>query len=185
MLNCLKQSHHLISLVVMLQDMRLLGQMSKGMYVDDPLERINPETLATYYDAGEDAQVYSNLNNGGNAGDSALVHLVDEVGRLQEKNIRHKALSMPRHGNPFAEAKEVERMFWEAISQLQDGNIVPRFYGVHDEELEGGYPDQETIKYGGRGKSLRIQLPVDIWLPRAIFWAQAASILDEYLRTTT
>ncbi|EIN13071.1 hypothetical protein PUNSTDRAFT_42477 [Punctularia strigosozonata HHB-11173 SS5] len=141
-------------------DMRLLGQISQGVYRDDPLDRINPVTLQEYYGGGDheaDEDDEELTVPDPEPEDPALAELVDEIGRLQEKNLRHKALRVARHSNPFEDNEEAEEAFWEAAAELQRSNIIPRFYGVHEDEQDSAtYPDFETIRWRQVGDNAEV-----------------------------
>jgi hypothetical protein len=46
---------------------------------------------------------------------------------------------------------------------------------------EGGYPAYESISVGRCKPELVIDLPVELWLPRAIIWAQALHAMQYFI----
>jgi hypothetical protein len=171
--------------------MRLLGQLTQGLYKDDPLDRVDPNTLHLYYgynrqrteeevaESSDDDSISDAEEN-----DPALSHLVEEIGRHQSKNIKHSGARVARHESPFSNNPEGERLFMETISDICSAGLVPRHYGVHPNEVAdaGGYPTYETINYGARGKALTIQLPEDVWFPRAVLWVQGLIVLRRHFQ---
>ncbi|KAJ7443289.1 hypothetical protein FB451DRAFT_1413781 [Mycena latifolia] len=76
----------------------------------------------------------------------------------------------------------MEANFFAALAEITEQNIVPQGFGVQEDEWEdGGYPAAEAINPGTRGKEIIVALPREIWLPRAIFFAQALDAMTRFL----
>ncbi|KAF7318562.1 Integrase catalytic domain-containing protein [Mycena chlorophos] len=137
------------------EDARFLGQTSLGLYADD-VRRIHPDVL----------QRYRNLQ--GEA-------LDDAIAQDQEPEIRHDGVEAPRAEDPF-DSDEAQRIFHNASRQVASSQIIPSGYGVTPNEWENGvYSEIEGLKVGKR--VVQIRLPREVWLPRAVQWAQALDVI--------
>ncbi|KAF9023504.1 hypothetical protein BDZ89DRAFT_890185, partial [Hymenopellis radicata] len=69
-------------------------------------------------------------------------------------------------------------MFDDALRLAQSTGSIPHGYGMLPHEWEQGeYPSYELLPVGRRvGNELRINLPDEIWRPRAQLWVQALDI---------
>ncbi|KAJ7489636.1 hypothetical protein B0H11DRAFT_1720157 [Mycena galericulata] len=96
-------------------------------------------------------------------------------------NIRHPAIKVARHKNPFRSAL-IEHNFVAALAEIVRQGLVPRGYGVLQDEWEDGtYPSMEAINPGTRGKEIVVVLPRDVWLPRAVYFSQALDAMTRSL----
>jgi len=105
-------------------------------------------------------------------------YLQDCIAKDQERNIRHPAIKVARHANPF-ESHADEDQFFGALDEVTKAHLIPEDYGVLECEWEDKtYPVMETISLSGtRGKEIVVELPKAIWLPRAILFAQGLDIM--------
>lgn len=98
-----------------------------------------------------------------------------------DANINHPPVAVPQGTCPFDE-KQL-KMFREAMFILRQSGDVPEGYGVLEHEWgPEGYNLKEEIKVGMRRDPSAIELPQEIWLPRAKDWARALHITNSILR---
>ncbi|KAK6968889.1 Integrase catalytic domain-containing protein [Favolaschia claudopus] len=76
---------------------------------------------------------------------------------------------------PFSAA--LEKVFWEALEFVKAENMIPEDF---DTDLDS-YPVRESIHLGRGGKRISVTLPLDIWWPRALLWAQALDLMTRLL----
>ncbi|KAJ7218883.1 hypothetical protein B0H12DRAFT_1271765, partial [Mycena haematopus] len=176
-------------------DIRFLGQVTDGVYQDDPLDGIHPDAINRYYAVeGHRLRRSRNQTGAGTSVDEGDDEEDDNVQPSEEEqlenqiegdlahNIRHQPVKVAKHRSPFKNA-EFEKYF---MSQLEDllaePGILPEEYGVREEEWEGDdYLEIEVFRPGTKGKELSIILPRDIWFPRAVRWAQGLDLLSRVL----
>ena len=112
----------------------------------------------------------------------------EKIASDQGHNIRHDPVAVPRHDCPFDEEQEAE--FWEAISRMEDENILPEGLLMTDIEWaeraaegeeESEYPTSEDIPVGRLRQLQRIPLPLPVWGTRALKWCRALSVLNQCL----
>jgi hypothetical protein len=109
-----------------------------------------------------------------------MTSVEERIALEQGSDIRHDAIEVPLGESLFDE--ETERLFLNALTEIQRRNPTPSGYGVAQEEWpEDGYPSNETIKVGRGKKSVMVELPVEVWWPRAVRWAQALDLLNRVL----
>lgn len=95
-------------------------------------------------------------------------------------NIDHDPVGVDEAMSPFID-EETEVTFFTALVELTELNYIPPELGVLPEEWEGGqYPSSELLKVGGRRHEQVVELPEEVWLPKAQLWARA---LDLMMRT--
>lgn len=169
-----------------------MGQLDNGMYASDPMDSVHPDTLERYYGVEGDQRVRRPGQTGaGHPGDEeqdesdAWVDEPDELANAVAEdlahNIRHPPIKVARHRNPFQSAV-IEANFFRALAEIVQQGIVPDGYGVLQEEWEDRtYPAAEAINPGTRGKQIIVALPHDIWLPRAVYFAQALDAMTRSL----
>jgi hypothetical protein len=64
------------------------------------------------------------------------------------------------------------------------GYVPPNYFLHEDEWGQSGYPSREEIPVGFRTqRRLKIDLPYSVWYPRAVRWAQAATLLNRLLQS--
>ena len=180
-----------------------MGQTEHGIYIDDPMDNIHPDTINRYYGVhgveqtrpnqqtgaghAEDEGVASGSDSsgsdeGGETDDTEWAELQHQIAHDQSHNIRHKAVKVARHRNPFV-TPEAETEFQDVLSMIVEGKAIPAGFGVCTDEWDGGYPELETIKTGSRGKQLEVILPEAAWLPRAVLWSQALDLMGQLVET--
>jgi hypothetical protein len=190
-----------------IQDLRFLGQTEHGIYDNDPMDTVHPDTINRYYgvdgpeqtrrlgqtgaghaaDEGSDLEPLdsgsedSEENNDSDI-DAEWTELQHEIARDQAHNIRHEPIKVARHRNPFP-TQAAEDEFHNILKIVVEQGVIPEGFGVCPDEWEDGYPEQETIKTGLRGKGLEITLPEAVWFPRAILWAQALDVMSRLVDT--
>ncbi|KAJ7159718.1 hypothetical protein C8R46DRAFT_880844 [Mycena filopes] len=165
-------------------DLRFMGQLNDGVYAVDPMDELHPDTIEQYYGVEGAEQVRRPGQTG--AGhpedeDADAAYITSAVTEDLAHNIRHPAIKVARHSNPFR-SPQVEADFFAALGQITQEGIVPGGYGVLEAEwAEGGYPAMEVINPGTRGQEIVVALPREVWLPRAIFFAQALDAMTRFL----
>ncbi|KAF7363701.1 hypothetical protein MSAN_01027800 [Mycena sanguinolenta] len=176
-------------------DIRLLGQVTEGVYRDDPLDGIHPDAINRYY--GVEGRRLRRSRNQTGAGtsldedtpeDDTNVEPSDEE-ELENRikgdlahNIRHKPVKVAKHRSPFKDTELEQHFLAQLANLLSDPSILPEDYGVLEEEWEGeDYPELETFRPGTKGKELTVILPREIWFPRAIRWVQGLDLLTRVL----
>ncbi|KAH8813871.1 hypothetical protein DL96DRAFT_1448500, partial [Flagelloscypha sp. PMI_526] len=74
--------------------------------------------------------------------------------------------------SPFATDEDV-LLFLAQLRSQEENDIVPTGLAVHPSEWGNEqYPTHETLKMR-RGQVLEMELPFEIWWPRAVQWARA------------
>ncbi|KAH9833236.1 uncharacterized protein C8Q71DRAFT_725881 [Rhodofomes roseus] len=107
--------------------------------------------------------------------------LVAQIIASQESNIRHAAVKVARHSNPF-ESQEDEDAFWAILEQVSNTGFLPPHMNIRSDDWEDiGYPTYENLVVGRRKAPLRVELPHELWLPRAEKWCRAVSVLTRIL----
>ncbi|KAJ6528483.1 hypothetical protein B0H19DRAFT_968981, partial [Mycena capillaripes] len=146
-------------------DIRFISQTQHGVHEDQP--GVHPAILEEFYGVQEDVE--------GEWSD------IDEmIADDQAADVRHAAVEVPAHCSPFS--SEMEAVFVEALQAFKDQEVLPEGYGLIPEELDGAdYPARETINLGRGGKKTSIVLPLDLWWPRALLWAQGLELLTRFL----
>ncbi|KAI0734720.1 hypothetical protein BC629DRAFT_1585879 [Irpex lacteus] len=148
-----------------------------GVYAEDPYIDVHPSVLVQYLGTYGHAAVHAaNQTGAGHPEDEA----VDEdalLEQLENTVVDHVA----RARSPFhAPADEVQ--FREVLQAAQEEEYIPDGYGITPQEWETGeYPDREVLRIGARGVSLTVDLPMDIWYPRALMWVQGLDVLTRML----
>ncbi|KAJ7815663.1 hypothetical protein B0H14DRAFT_2255752, partial [Mycena olivaceomarginata] len=98
----------------------------------------------------------------------------------QHPQIRHDAVEVPDHKNPFSDHPVVECTFLPLLTDLIRQDIIPAGYGMLPEEWdEDSYPDVEIL-YMGRQMKMRmhISLAYPIWAQQARLWVQGLRALS-------
>lgn len=108
------------------------------------------------------------------------------IAENQEDHIRHRAVKPPRSSVPFSPSL-LSSVFIPALEQASESGIVPTGFNLSPAEISSHfgphatYPDQEVIEIGARRRPIVMQLPLDIWYPRAVQWAQGLSVMNAIL----
>jgi hypothetical protein len=150
-----------------------LGQTEHGIYNDDPMDSVHPDTINRYYgvDGAERMQLDGQTGAGhmadedpnpehsdsssqdseeddkSDSDDAEWTELQHQIARDQAHNIHHKPVKVARHHNPFA-TTAAEAEFHNILRLVVESEAVPEGFGVCPDEWEDGYPEQETIKTG-------------------------------------
>ncbi|KAH9841336.1 uncharacterized protein C8Q71DRAFT_701022, partial [Rhodofomes roseus] len=179
-------------------DIRHLAKVTVGMYEDEYADT-DPDILSEHFGvqgpptlrrrgqtgAGhsedtddEDAPMEDDSDGNSDTGDDGLVA---KIIADQQTNIRHAAIKVARHKNPFA-TEEGEEGFWATLDQLVDVDYLPQGMNICEDEWdEEGYPTHELLIVGKGKEPLRVELPQQLWLPRAQAWCRAISVLTRIL----
>ncbi|KAJ7731740.1 hypothetical protein B0H16DRAFT_1234859, partial [Mycena metata] len=93
----------------------------------------------------------------------------------QDHHVRHDPIDVIENRCPF-HSEEAKTIFSSAVQEVQSAGIIPQYLGVAEAEWDGQpYGETETVKIGR--KDVEIQLPFEIWWPRAVAWAQGLEIM--------
>jgi hypothetical protein len=144
--------------------MRFLSKLQFGV-MDDPHSGVDPAILQRYYGA--------NHGQSQNLSRQHMEDLTTQVLDDQEANVGHDAVAVPHSRNPF-QSEEQLQIFFNAFQEVQEQGLIPPNLGVSAEELHDfPYPDSHTLFIGKKKRnSNKISLPIEIWFPRAVRWAQ-------------
>ncbi|KAF8135370.1 hypothetical protein K438DRAFT_1497103, partial [Mycena galopus ATCC 62051] len=98
----------------------------------------------------------------------------------QGPHIRHEAVDVPDHRNPFSDNSGTENLFFSVLEQVVREEIIPAGYGIlADEWEEDTYPAVEILAAGRQmKKNICVSLANPIWLQRATLWAQSLNVLS-------
>lgn len=100
-------------------------------------------------------------------------------------NVRHDPIPVARHQDPFADQPDntLETTFFEFLNKsLSDTLKIPSGYGLRANEWEDEtYPEAEFLQVGARRTALTIELPYDVWYPRAVAWGKGLDLLNTML----
>jgi hypothetical protein len=140
---------------------------------------MHPETIERYYGVfepqrGEGAGTQNPPDEDAN--------VEEHIRAEQHPQIRHDAVEVPDHKNPFSDHPVAESAFFSLLTDLIRQDIIPAGYGMLPEEWdEDGYPDVEIL-YAGRQmkKMMRISLAHPIWAQRARLWVQGLRTLSHF-----
>lgn len=175
-----------------------MGQSTEGIYAEDPYANVHPSVLVQYYGVhGAPAIHLGNQTGAGHPEDEDAVEededmewededvlleeLENTVADHVESNIRHPPVKVARALSPFQAAAD-EVQFRELLQAAQEEEYLPVGYGIAPEEWAGDvYPERETLRIGTRGISLTVDLPPEVWYPRALMWAQGLDLLTRML----
>lgn len=157
----------------------MLGKAKHGVYKDD-CDGIHPDTIAKYYGAEGHLHRLPGETGAGNPPDERVDDLTDQLHDHQNRNVKHDAVKVPRHANPFITNPKAEKLFISVLDQVVSNNVMPAGYGILPQELDGDYPDTEELVLTGRRKSITLSLAAPIWKQRAIFWVQALNVLSQF-----
>jgi hypothetical protein len=175
------------------QELHFFGETAYGKPIDE-FTGIHPDILNCYCDTHDpETQCEPNITGAGHPPDEMVAEELDESSRDESNlgrqngddlerdeyahmqaqitadsqgNIKHKAVKVPYHQNPFATHPEVEAVFLTTFTDTSAEEAVPEHFGVLTEEWEMDlYPTHEDLKCRRKGRSLDIVLPEDIWLP--------------------
>ncbi|KAJ7245205.1 hypothetical protein C8J57DRAFT_1438317 [Mycena rebaudengoi] len=134
-----------------------ISETEHGVEEDQP--GVHPSVLEEFYGVEEDH-------------DDEWEGVDDLIADEQANDIRHEAVEVPSNGSPFS--PELQAVFFDALQEVQAQEIIPEDFGL----LLDSYPTTETIHLGRGGKKITVVLPLDIWLPRALAWAQGLELMN-------
>ncbi|KAJ6526580.1 hypothetical protein DFH09DRAFT_914043, partial [Mycena vulgaris] len=180
------------------KDMRMMGELAEGVY--DPMDALHPETVNRYYGVEGNERLRRRGQTGAghpededdeddpddpepwvDSDSDDDDYLTNAVTEDLAHNIRHPAIKVARHNNPFRSAT-IQANFFGALAEIIRQEVVPFGYNVRENEWEdGNYPVMEAINPGTRGKEIIVELPREIWLPRAVLFAQALDAMTRSL----
>lgn len=113
---------------------------------------------------------------------SAPVPLDEAIAASQNHHIRHDPIPVPDNRCPFPEGSNLLEVFIRSLNDVRAAGIIPHFVGVRELEWpEDGYGTYEFIALGRRGRRVSVELPFDIWWPRAVAWSQGLDIMNRIL----
>lgn len=161
--------------------MRFLAAANEGVYLDedDEFDGVHPDLLNRYY--GIDGSASRQQTDQTGAEEDITGEVEAHVGSDQQANIRHAAIGVPDDSCPFPFAEAVD-LFYQALADAEDQGVIPNHLMVTAEEWPNAYPTHEIITTGAQsGKKLSVALPYDIWWPRAILWARALRIMQQFI----
>jgi hypothetical protein len=105
--------------------------------------------------------------------------LAAQMASDQQTHLRHAAIVVPLHGNPFGDSTVEEDQFWHVLSNVVREGITSEGIGLHQEEWHDGvYPSYESLRVSNRGmKDIHVSLADSIWKQQAKLWEQAYTTL--------
>jgi hypothetical protein len=108
--------------------------------------------------------------------------IIEQIRSDQEKHVRHEAVNVPDHRNPFQD-EDAETEFHKVLAKVIEHGIEPAGYGLHSDEWEeDSYPVLEFIRAGNRGgKEIQVSLEDPIWKDRARLWVQGLNVLAHFV----
>ncbi|KAJ7149583.1 hypothetical protein C8R46DRAFT_915629 [Mycena filopes] len=161
--------------------------MDDRVHAVDPFKELHPDTIERYYGVEGPIQVRHPGQTGAGHPDDEdedeWVDEADEYRRGRRFGAQHMASGHQRGtaSQPVPLERNGGKFLW-ALGEIVQLNLVPEGYGVIEDEWEdGSYPSMEAINPGTRGKEIVVELPRDIWLPRAVLFAQGLDALEHSL----
>jgi hypothetical protein len=98
-----------------------------------------------------------------------------------QENINHKPVKVPRSCSPFTNSAQADILF-AALDDIRAAGLIPEGLGLSQSGwAEDTYPGFEIVTYGRRKKDIVVELPEEIWLPRAIAWGQGLYAMQTLL----
>lgn len=161
--------------------MFLLGQTEHGKY-KDPADELELETLHQHYGVtrakpsrreGESGAGHDDSEEE-DGGDAEPTKIAKRIGRRQQQQIRHPAISVPNVSSPFNNDIETE-VFFGALDEVKATKRTPDGFGLADP-----YDPVETFKTGRARNGLVVHLPYDVWFPRTLLWCQALYLFKRF-----
>ncbi|KAJ7232737.1 hypothetical protein C8J57DRAFT_1044785 [Mycena rebaudengoi] len=139
-------------------DLRFISQTEHGVDEDQP--GVHPSVLEEFYGVDQD------IDDGWDD-----VDMDDLIADEQLDDVRHEPVEVPPNGSPFN--AEIQAVFHDALQAVRAEEVIPEEFA----DTLDDYPDEETIHLGRGGKKISVVLPSDIWLPRALLWAQGLELM--------
>ncbi|KAG2117379.1 uncharacterized protein F5147DRAFT_567609, partial [Suillus discolor] len=141
------------------------------------LEDIHPDLLAHYHGTGGPS-----LSSEDQEDADEMHDLQDMIVADLEENLNGEPILVPKHVNPFP-SFEAETIFHQALTDIREADIMPDspYFPALQWNLST-YDTHEDITVGFRKmRSLVVHLPPEIWMPWALLWSQALSVLQYLL----
>lgn len=161
--------------------MRFLSEVENGVYITDPLHNVHPDILARYYGTGGPpiSRIDEDLEDP-DVQTRTMLH--EELIADLQSNLHDQPVPVPDNSNPFP-SPEVEAIFCRALDDVRSAGLKPDniFFRASEWAIDT-YETHEDISVGfRRTKSLVMHLPPEIWMPRALEWAQGLLVLHYLL----
>ncbi|KAJ7580400.1 hypothetical protein C8J56DRAFT_795111, partial [Mycena floridula] len=166
-------------------DMYFLGQARAGFFRDgDDCENIHPETIRKYYGVDGSSHRTGLETGAGHPEDERAGEIEDlsnKISAEQQKQVKHSAVKVPRHANPFISGSVAEEVFFSTLQEVIVSGVLSAGYGVLPHEWDNGvYPDIEYLPVGRLKKPIMLSLADPIWKARAELWAQGLLVLSQF-----
>ncbi|KAH6881218.1 hypothetical protein BKA70DRAFT_1125956 [Coprinopsis sp. MPI-PUGE-AT-0042] len=180
-------------------DMYLLGQLEHGVY--DDCEGWTLQEIEARYgveghvqDGTDEEVVYEKDAEDAMEVDSPVEEqwedeLTESIGIIEENeglNIRHEPIHAPESNSPFNSDVEFSA-FKTLLFTMKEEGRVPIGYGLLPDEWDAfgsQYQPYHDIPTRNRGQELRIDLPHEVWHPRAVLWAQGLMHMEKISTTS-
>ena len=122
-----------------------------GVYIDN-CAGVHPDVIQQYYGVhGRKHQRAPGQTGAGHPPDEDWMDLGERVAADQSANIHHEAVDVPDHEDPFLSNQQRDA-FCTALAAVQEQVLLPRGYGLHQDEWETeSYPAYNIIKSGRQG----------------------------------
>ncbi|KII85214.1 hypothetical protein PLICRDRAFT_45380 [Plicaturopsis crispa FD-325 SS-3] len=172
--------------------------MKFGVYRDD-CEGLHPDTINKYYGVhGKETRRTQGQTGAGHPTDEEAESdddstsepgsavrgndLAQRVADDLESDIRHDAIPVPDHRNPFNGNADLEGEYFDKLQEIIVRGDMPTGFGIlEDEWVDGMYPTVEVIPAGRKGsKEIRVSLAAQEWKARAGLWCQALAVLSHF-----
>jgi hypothetical protein len=162
--------------------------MLGGASENDIHQSADPSVLDQYLGVAGNPRRTSGHSGAGHSDDEIDEELEDDqlnpdfidpnLAPLQE--VMHQAVPVPAEANPLHHFEDPKGTFLAMLAELQrhDLQAIPLGYHIHEQELPDGYPEAEVISVGFRKtRALEVELPSEVWKPRAVCWILALLLL--------
>jgi hypothetical protein len=158
----------------------MLGGAKLGVYRDE-CDGIHPDTITKYYGTHGRSQRLEGETGAGHPPDERASDIADKIHVQQDRNIKHDAVDVPNHANPFSSQPESEAIFRSVLKEVIEQEVVPAGYGIRPNEWDNdAYPDTEDLIVGGKRQAITLSLRDPIWKARATRWVQGLAVLTQF-----
>ncbi|OCB85260.1 hypothetical protein A7U60_g7887 [Sanghuangporus baumii] len=131
--------------------LRLQGIIKHGAY-DEDCDKLSPEQVREICN-----QHFGQIEN-------------------NEHDLHVESVQVPEMRFPFFDP-QTEDIFFDTVREAMEQGIMPRGFGIHQEEWpDDGYPTGEILKVG-KNPEVLIALPLEIWFERALLWARGLYVM--------
>jgi hypothetical protein len=161
--------------------LRFVRQTEHGIYIDD-CTGLHPDIINEYYGTTS-ARIHRQRGQtgAGHPPEEQVNDIAEQIAEDQDGNVRHDAIPVPRHESPF-DSDQTEAVFFDMLNRAHTEGLVPIGYGVTANEMEGGWEQFEMIQTGRRRRNgFSVDIPEDLWLPRARLWVQGLHLMNQIL----